>query len=135
MLATNIAETSLTIEGVNLVIDCGLEKVAIYDSASLMNKLVQKNIAKASAIQRAGRAGRLMPGRCIRLYAQDDFERRPEQSVHDIMQADLLPTIIEAARWGVKQLAELPLLELPTVLKEQQAWQELRGLAIVDQKK
>jgi ATP-dependent helicase HrpB len=134
VLATNIAETSLTIEGVNLVIDCGLEKVAIYDSASLMNKLVQKNIAKASAIQRAGRAGRLMPGRCIRLYAQDDFERRPEQSVHDIMQADLLPTIIEAARWGVKQLAELPLLELPTVLKEQQAWQELRGLAIVDQK-
>ena len=134
VLATNIAETSLTIEGVNLVIDCGLEKVAIYDSASLMNKLVQKNIAKASAIQRAGRAGRLMPGRCIRLYAQDDFERRPEQSVHEIMQADLLPTIIEAARWGVKQLAELPLLELPTVLKEQQAWQELKDLAIVDQK-
>jgi len=134
VLATNIAETSLTIEGVNLVIDCGLEKVAIYDSASLMNKLEQKKIAKASAIQRAGRAGRLMAGHCIRLYAQDDFERRPEQSVNEIAQADLLPTLIEAARWGVKSLAELPLLELPTTIKEQQAWQELKSLAIVDEK-
>lgn len=134
VLATNIAETSLTIEGVNLVIDCGLEKVAIYDSASLMNKLVQKKIAKASAIQRAGRAGRLMAGTCIRLYAQDEFERRPEQSVNEITQADLLPTLIEAARWGVSNLAELPLLELPTTIKEQQAWQELRSLAIVDKK-
>ncbi|PHR84601.1 MAG: ATP-dependent helicase HrpB [Colwellia sp.] len=133
VLATNIAETSLTIEGVSLVIDCGLEKVASYDSASLMNKLVQKQIAKASAIQRAGRAGRLMPGMCIRLYAKDDFERRPEQSINDIQQADLLPTLIEVARWGVNTLADLPLLELPTTVKEQQAWQELKSLAIVDQ--
>ncbi|MBL4822448.1 MAG: ATP-dependent helicase HrpB [Colwellia sp.] len=133
VLATNIAETSLTIEGVSLVIDCGLEKVASYDSASLMNKLVQKRIAKASAIQRAGRAGRLMPGKCIRLYAKDDFERRPDQSINDIQQADLLPTLIEVARWGVNTLADLPLLELPTKVKEQQAWQELNSLAIIDQ--
>jgi len=132
VLATNIAETSLTIEGVNLVIDCGLEKVAIYDSASLMNKLVQKQIAKASAVQRAGRAGRLMAGKCIRLYAKDEFERRPEQSENEITQADLLPTLIEAARWGVKTLTDLPMLELPAKVKEQQAWQELRSLAIVD---
>jgi len=134
VLATNIAETSLTIEGVNLVIDCGLEKVAIYDSASLMNKLVQKQIAKSSAVQRAGRAGRLMAGNCIRLYAQDEFERRPEQSINEIAQTDLLPTLIEAARWGVNTLADLPMLELPTTIKEQQAWQELRSLAIVDKK-
>lgn len=134
VLATNIAETSLTIEGVNLVIDCGLEKVAVYDSASLMNKLVQKNIAKASAIQRAGRAGRLMAGTCIRLYSQDDYDRRPDQSINDIKQADLLPTLIESAKWGVSSLAELPFLERPTVLKEQQAWQELKRLAIVDNK-
>ena len=133
VLATNIAETSLTIEGINLVIDCGLEKVAVYDSASLLNKLMQKQIAKASAVQRAGRAGRLMAGKCIRLYAKDEFERRPEQSVNDIAQADLLPTLIEAARWGVSKLAELPLLELPPATKEQQAWQELQALAIVDQ--
>lgn len=134
VLATNIAETSLTIEGVNLVIDSGFEKVAIYDSASLMNKLVQKQIAKASAIQRAGRAGRLMAGQCIRLYAQDEFERRPEQSINDIAQADLLPTLIEAARWGVNSLDDLPMIELPSKIKEQQSWQELRSLAIVDHK-
>jgi len=131
VLATNIAETSLTIEGVNMVIDCGLEKVAKYDNASLMNKLVQQQIAKASAIQRAGRAGRLMAGQCIRLFAKDDFERRPEHSENDIQQADLLPTLIEAARWGVTSLAELPLLELPADIKEQQAWQELQSLNIV----
>ena len=134
VLATNIAETSLTIEGVNLVIDCGLENVAIYDNASLLNKLVQKNIAKASAIQRAGRAGRLMAGTCIRLYAQDEFERRPEQSVNDIAQADLLPTLIEVSRWGVCSLADLPFIDLPPLLKEKQAWQELKSLAIVDHK-
>ena len=134
VLATNIAETSLTIEGINLVIDCGLEKVAVYDSASLMNKLVQKHIAKASAIQRAGRAGRLMAGSCIRLYSNDDFQRRPEQSVNDIQQADLLPTLIEAARWGVNALSLLPMLELPNAAKEQQAWQELVSLAVVNDK-
>lgn len=133
VLATNIAETSLTIEGVNMVIDCGLEKVAKYDNASLMNKLVQQQIAKASAVQRAGRAGRLMAGKCIRLFAKDDFDRRPEQSENDIQQADLLPTLIEAARWGVTSLAELPLLELPVDIKEQQAWQELQSLNIVSQ--
>jgi len=134
VLATNIAETSLTIEGINLVIDCGLEKVAVYDTASLLNKLLQKNIAKASAIQRAGRAGRLSAGHCIRLYAKDDFERRPEQSINDIQQADLLPSLIEAARWGVHSLADLPLLELPDNTKERQAWLELESLTIVDKK-
>ncbi len=134
VLATNIAETSLTIDGIDLVIDCGLEKVAIYDSASLMDKLKQKQISKASAVQRAGRAGRLMPGHCIRLYGKDDFERRPLHSVNDIQQADLLPTLIEAARWGVTALAELPLLELPSKNKEYQAWQELQSLDIVDEK-
>ena len=135
VLATNIAETSLTIEGINLVIDSGLEKIAIYDSASLLNKLVQKQVAKASATQRAGRAGRLMPGKCIRLFDKDSFERRPQHKANDIQQADLLPTLIEAARWGVNTLADLPMLELPNTNKEVQAWQELQSLAIVDQQK
>ncbi|KGJ90690.1 ATP-dependent helicase HrpB [Colwellia psychrerythraea] len=134
VLATNIAETSLTIDGIELVIDCGLEKVAVFDSASLMDKLTQRQISKASAVQRAGRAGRLMPGQCIRLYGKDEFERRPLHSVNDIQQADLLPTLIEAARWGVTTLADLPLLELPSNTREQQAWQELKSLTIVDEK-
>ncbi|WP_448213658.1 ATP-dependent helicase HrpB [Colwellia sp. MEBiC06753] len=134
VLATNVAETSLTIEGISLVIDAGLEKVAVYDSQTLTNQLVQKPISKASAIQRAGRAGRLNAGQCIRLYSQEDFERRPEQATRDIEQTDLLPVIIEAARWGVTELAQLPMIELPNSLKEQLAWQELQQLNVVDKK-
>jgi len=132
VLATNIAETSLTIEGVNLVIDCGFEKVAIYDAKTLTNKLQQQAISKASATQRAGRAGRLMPGKCIRLYSKENHDRRDENNTSDIQQADLLPFVIEAARWGVSKLCDLPLVELPTSVKEQQAWQELKALKIVN---
>jgi ATP-dependent helicase HrpB len=135
VLSTNIAETSLTIDGINCVIDCGFEKRAIFDSASLTNKLVQQQISKASAIQRAGRAGRLMAGQCIRLYAKEEFERRQKHAISDIKQTDLLPVIIEAARWGVNKLADLPLLELPEHNKEQQAWQELQHLEIIDNKR
>ena len=134
VLATNIAETSLTIEGVDLVIDCGLEKVALYQQQTLTNRLHQQAISKASAIQRAGRAGRLMPGKCIRLYSLEDFNRRSEHNITEIMQADILPLLIESARWGVSQLSELPLLELPPNVKEKLAWQELRSLEIVDDK-
>jgi len=133
VLATNIAETSLTIEGINLVIDCGFEKVARYQQQSLMNQLHQQSISKASAIQRAGRAGRLMAGHCIRLYSREDFDRRREHSISEIQQTDLLPLLIESARWGVKQLSELPLLELPEQTREQLAWQELQQLSIVDE--
>ena len=134
VLSTNIAETSLTIEGINCVIDCGFEKRAVYNSSSLTNKLLQQQISKASAIQRAGRAGRLMAGQCIRLYAKEDFERRQEHAISEIKQTDLLPVLIEAARWGVNKLSDLPLLELPEQSKEQQAWQELQRLEIVDNK-
>jgi ATP-dependent helicase HrpB len=132
VLATNIAETSLTIEGINLVIDCGLEKVALYDPHVMTNKLQQQSISKASAIQRAGRAGRLMAGSCLRLYSKEDFERRNESNTSEIQQADLLPMLIESARWGVRQLNKLPLVELPIERKEVLAWQELKALSIVD---
>jgi len=135
VLATNIAETSLTIEGIDLVIDCGLEKVALYHQQSLTNRLHQQNISKASATQRTGRAGRLMPGKCIRLYSLEDYNRRAEHNITEIMQADILPLLIESARWGVTQLKELPLLELPPEVKEKLAWQELKSLCIVDDKK
>jgi ATP-dependent helicase HrpB len=132
VLATNIAETSLTIEGINLVIDCGFEKVAVYDQKTLTNRLNQQNISKASATQRAGRAGRLMAGKCLRLYSQEDFQRRNEHNTTEINQADILPLMIEAARWGVSALNELPFIELPPKIKEQMAWQELQSLSIVD---
>ena len=131
VLATNIAETSLTIEGVDLVIDAGLENVAIYDAQTLNNKLSQRSIAKSSAIQRAGRAGRLQAGHCIRLYSKEDFERRNEQSGSEIQQADLLPMLMEVARWGANACAQLPMIEMPHAKNEQLAWQELANLGLV----
>ncbi len=131
VLATNIAETSLTIEGVDLVIDSGLENVAMYDVQTLSTKLSQRTIAKASAIQRAGRAGRLQAGHCVRLYSKDDFERRSEQSRSEIQQADLLPMLMEVARWGATACSQLPMIELPDSKKEQLAWQELADLDLV----
>jgi ATP-dependent helicase HrpB len=135
VLATNIAETSLTIEGINLVIDCGLEKVAIYDAQTLTNQLQLRNISKASAVQRMGRAGRVMAGQCIRLYSSEDFHRRNEQSISEIQQADLLPMVIELARWGVKSFDDLPMVELPVKIKELQAWSELQQLQLLDEKR
>lgn len=135
VLATNIAETSLTIDGINLVIDSGLEKTAIYDNQTLTNKLQQQHIAKASATQRAGRAGRLMPGKCIRLFSQEEFERRAAHHTIEIMHTDLQPLLIEAARWGVTSLSELPLLEKPKSILEDEAWLSLARLKIVDIKR
>lgn len=131
VLATNIAETSLTIEGVTLVIDSGFENVAVYDPQTLSNKLSLRAIAKSSAIQRAGRAGRLTAGHCIRLYSEDDFQRRPEQSVSEIQQADLLPMLMNIAQWGVSECQQLPMIELPSARHEQLAWQELTQLNLV----
>ncbi len=135
VLATNIAETSLTIEGVTLVIDSGLEKIAVYDDKTMTNRLKLQSIPKSSAIQRAGRAGRLSAGKCLRLFSEEDFTRRAEQNVSAIQQTDLLPILIEAARWGVKSLSELPLLEFPPVNKESNAWQVLNQLEIVDEQR
>ena len=134
VLATNIAETSLTIEGINLVIDSGLEKVAVYDSQSLTNKLVMRETSKASAIQRAGRAGRLAAGQCIRTYSKENYDRRLANASVDILQTDLQPCLIEAARWGVAKLEQLPMLTLPQDNQEQYCWQNLIQLNMVDDK-
>ncbi|REL31662.1 ATP-dependent helicase HrpB [Thalassotalea euphylliae] len=133
VLATNIAETSLTIDGITLVIDAGFEKVARYDVHTMTNQLSQQAISKASAIQRAGRAGRLAPGHCIRLYGEEDFQRRPEQATPAILQTDLLPVLMEAARWGVTSLADLPLLDQPNEVLTSQGWHSLTKLKIVDE--
>ena len=135
ILSTNIAETSLTIDGISLVIDSGFEKQAIYQHDTQTNRLTQKRISQASAIQRAGRAGRQAPGKCIRLYSQSDFERLAEHAPLDILQTDLVPLVIEAVKWGVTKLADLPLLTLPKPHLEQEAWHTLAQLKIIDENK
>jgi ATP-dependent helicase HrpB len=89
IFSTNVAETSVTIEGVEAVIDSGLSRVAKYDPWSGRPSLEVARISRASATQRAGRAGRLGPGRAVRLYTKGDFEARPEHDVPEILRADL----------------------------------------------
>jgi ATP-dependent helicase HrpB len=133
VLATNIAETSLTIDGIAVVIDSGLEKRAIFHPVKQMNQLQQQNISQASAIQRAGRAGRMMAGYCIRLYSQSQFERLAKQAPLAITQTDLAPILLQASQWGVNLLSQLPWLQVPPEHAEQLGWQWLQQFQLVDQ--
>ena len=100
VLATNIAETSLTIDGIRLVIDSGLKRHAGFNPKNGVTRLQTVNIAKSSAIQRAGRAGRLMPGICYRLDSGEGFARRMDFDEPQILTSDLMPLVLEVAQWG-----------------------------------
>src|SRR5262249_7895971 len=113
ILATNIAETSLTFDGVTTVIDSGLHRQASYSWWTGVPVLKTKNVSKASAIQRAGRAGRTAPGRCFRLYAQTDFEGRSAFEAPEIRRSDLAQTVLELKSLGVGSLGDFPWFETP----------------------
>lgn len=97
VLSTNIAETSVTIDGVTVVIDSGLAKIARTDASSGAMELRTREISQASAVQRAGRAGRTRPGTCVRLYSEDAFHRRPLRDVPEILRSDLSGLILDLA--------------------------------------
>ena len=111
VLATNIAETSLTIEGVAVVVDSGLERRQRFSARTGMSRLVTVPIARSSAEQRAGRAGRPGPGLCLRLWSAEEERGRVAQRPAEIEEADLAPLALELAAWGVRDPA---LLRLPT---------------------
>ncbi|MGE8061321.1 ATP-dependent helicase HrpB [Pseudomonas sp. NPDC089547] len=101
VLATNIAETSLTIDGVRVVIDAGLARVPRFDPGSGMTRLDTQRISRASATQRAGRAGRLEPGACYRLWSEAQHDQLAAHGSAEILQADLAGLALQLARWGV----------------------------------
>jgi ATP-dependent helicase HrpB len=101
VLTTSIAETSLTVEGVRIVIDCGLMRVPRFSPRTGMSRLETVPVSKASADQRRGRAGRLGPGLCIRLWTEQDDHKLPLQGIPEILEADLAPLVLELAVWGV----------------------------------
>ena len=104
VLATNVAESSITIQGVSTVIDSGLARAASDSPWTGLPTLQIQRISKASATQRAGRAGRTGPGRAIRLYSYEDFQRRPEHEVAEIHRRELSQTLLELDALGVKNL-------------------------------
>ncbi|MFD2170391.1 ATP-dependent helicase HrpB [Tumebacillus lipolyticus] len=113
VLATSIAETSLTVEGVRVVIDSGLMRVPRFSPRTGMSHLQTIAVSRASADQRRGRAGRVAPGICYRLWAEQEDARLAAQSTPEIYEADLAPLALELAVWGVRDPAELDWLDTP----------------------
>lgn len=132
VLATAIAETSLTIEGVRVVIDAGLLRLPHYDPNSAMTRLVTQRLSAANAEQRRGRAGRVAPGVCIRLWSED--ERLQPFAPPEILQADLTGTVLELAAWGVSDPSALAWLDVPPAAAWAQSRELLQQLEALDAK-
>lgn len=113
IVSTNVAETSLTIDGVTLVVDSGLARVARYDANRGINTLLIEKISQASADQRAGRAGRTAPGVCIRLWTQRDHERRAARELPEIKRLDMAETALTLKAAGVEDLATFRWIDSP----------------------
>ncbi len=113
VLATNVAETSLTVPGIRHVIDTGTARISRYSARSKVQRLPIEAISQASANQRSGRAGRVAPGIAIRLYSEEDFDRRPEFTDPEILRTNLAAVILQAASLGLGPLEEFPFLQPP----------------------
>ncbi|HHM7098793.1 ATP-dependent helicase HrpB [Pseudomonas aeruginosa] len=131
VLATNIAETSLTIDGVRVVVDAGLARVPRFDPGSGMTRLETQRISRASATQRAGRAGRLEPGVCYRLWSESQHEQLPAYGTAEILQADLAGLALQLGRWGVAP-EELAWLDVPPMAAYAQARELLARLGALN---
>ena len=132
VLATTIAETSLTIEGIEAVIDTGLKRAPRFDPASGMTALETIRVSQASAEQRKGRAGRLGPGHCYRLWPEAETKALAAHDAPEIRVADLAPLALDMANWGVTARDGLPWLEAPPQAPFGQAQDLLRQLGAVD---
>lgn len=113
ILATNIAETSVTIDGVTVVIDSGLAKLNYYNPRTFTSSLIEAPIAKASSNQRKGRAGRTTPGVCYRLYARKDFESRPLFTTEEIYRTDLSEVVLRMAELGITDFENFDFISKP----------------------
>ena len=132
VVATNIAETSLTIDGVRIVIDAGLERRQRFDPATGMGRLETVRVSRASADQRRGRAGRTAPGVCYRLWSESAHHALLPQSPAEILEADLAPLALELASWGAHDAASLTWIDPPPAAPLAQARELLAALEAVD---
>lgn len=132
VLATNIAETSLTIEGVDVVIDSGLMREPIFDAATGMTRLQTVKISSSASIQRMGRAGRLRPGKCYRLWSADQQKQLAPHTRAEISSADLAPMALQLLQWGIDDPGELLWLDQPSAGPWQQALGLLQALGGID---
>ncbi|KAI5860339.1 P-loop containing nucleoside triphosphate hydrolase protein [Durotheca rogersii] len=133
IISTNIAETSLTIDGIVYVVDPGFSKQKIYNPRLRVESLLVSAISKASAQQRAGRAGRTKPGKCFRLYTEEAFKTElTEQTYPEILRSNLSNTVLELKKLGVKDLVHFDLMDPPAPETMMRALEELNYLACLD---
>ncbi|MCA9159435.1 MAG: DEAD/DEAH box helicase, partial [Planctomycetales bacterium] len=132
VLATNVAESSLTVPGIRYVIDTGLVRISRYAPRSKVQRLPIERVSQASANQRAGRCGRLGPGICIRLFSQDDFATRSPYTTPEIRRSDLASVLLQSKTLRLGALEEFPLLDPPSAESLRDAARTLRELGAID---
>ena len=137
VLATNIAETSLTIDGIRIVIDSGFAKINYYNQTDFTSALVLRPVSRSSAEQRKGRAGRTAPGKCYRLYSKEDYDSRPLWTTEEILRTDLSEVVLRMVDLGIYSFESFPYITKPDskallsgerTLKLLQAIDEMRHL-------
>lgn len=135
VLSTSIAETSLTIEGITTIIDSGFSRVPVFDARSGLTKLETVKVTKDAADQRAGRAGRLGPGVCYRLWSEGSHIHLNANRKPEILDADLAPVMLELYEWEIKNINELLWINIPPVGNVSQAKELLEQLGAVKENK
>ncbi|MEW6764252.1 MAG: ATP-dependent RNA helicase HrpA [Pseudomonadota bacterium] len=133
VLSTNVAETSLTVPGIRYVIDTGLARVSRFSPRAGVQRLQVEPISQAAARQRAGRCGRLGPGICIRLYGEDDFERRPSHTDPEILRTNLAAVILRMESLKLGHVDDFPFLDMPEGRQIKAAYDLLFELQAVDE--
>ncbi|NIO40478.1 MAG: ATP-dependent RNA helicase HrpA, partial [Burkholderiales bacterium] len=135
VLATNVAETSLTVPGIRYVIDSGLARINRYSFRNKVEMLQVERISRASANQRAGRCGRVMNGVCVRLYSEDDFDARAEFTNPEILRSSLASVILRMQALRLGEVAEFPFVDPPAAKAIADGYQLLAELAAVNEQK
>ena len=138
VLATNVAETSITVPGVRYVVDAGTARISRYSRRLKVQRLPIEEISQASANQRAGRCGRVAAGVCIRLYSEENFEARPDFTEPEILRTNLASVILQMANIGLGDLARFPFVEAPdhrSIRDGEALLEELGAISIADRKR
>ena len=132
VLATNVAETSLTVPGIRFVIDCGLARVKRYSHRNKVEQLQIEPISQAAASQRAGRCGRVMDGICIRLYSEEDFNTRPPHTDPEILRSSLAGVILRMKALKLQGIEQFPFIDAPSQKMINDGYQLLQELGAID---
>ncbi len=133
VLATNVAETSLTVPGIRSVVDTGLARISRYSARSKVQRLPIEAISRASADQRKGRCGRVAPGVCVRLYDEPEFEQRPEFTDPEIQRTNLAAVILQMSAFGLGAVESFPFIDPPDPRQVRDGYQTLQEIGGLDE--